>query len=203
MKSNRTNALGLVIVIGMLAVMLLIVFQNNDWQTILNTLKALNPWWLAGAVACWVGNLFFDGLGFYHYLHRRGYPVSRGYAFYTALMGAFYSGLTPGSSGGQPMQVYYLKKRQVPVSVSTSVISIKFILGQLSTVILVPILWIVNHDYVNAQLGGVKWLILIGWLAHLAGVVLTLLITFCRPMIQRPADWVVRTGGNMRLIRDE
>lgn len=203
MKSKHTNVLGLAVVVGMLAVMLLIVFQNNDWETILETVKSLNPWWLAGAVACWAGSLYFDGAGFYHYLHRRKYLVSRGYTFYVSLMGAFYSGLTPGSTGGQPMQVYYLKKRQVPVSVSTSVISIKFILGQLSTVVLVPVLWAVNGAYVNEQLGSVRWLIMVGWLVHLVGIVLTLMITFCRPVIQRPADWVVRKGTQWRLIRDE
>jgi len=203
MKTKRTNLLGMLVILGMLAITLLIVFNNNDWETVIATIGSLSPGWMAGAVLCWLGYLYFDGLGFYHYLKKRGYPITTRYTLFTALMGAFYSGVTPGATGGQPMQVYYLKKRQVPVSVSTSVISIKFILGQLSTVVLVPVLWLVNWDFVNAQLGGVRWLILTGWFIHLVGVVLTLMITFCRPVILRPAHWLVKAGAKMRILRDE
>ena len=203
MKTKRTNLLGMLVILGMLAITLLIVFNNNDWETVIATIGSLAPGWMAGAVLCWLGYLYFDGLGFYHYLKRRGYPITTRYTLFTALMGAFYSGVTPGATGGQPMQVYYLKKRQVPVSVSTSVLSIKFILGQLSTVVLVPVLWLVNWDFVNAQLGGVRWLILTGWFIHLVGVVLTLMITFCRPVILRPAHWLVKAGAKMRILRDE
>jgi len=203
MKSKRTNVLGTLIILGMLAITLVIVFQNNDWQTVIATIGSLDPWWIIAAILCWLGNLYFDGLGFYRYLKKRGYPITTRYTLFTALMGAFYSGITPGSSGGQPMQIYYLKKRQVPVSVSTSVISIKFILGQLSTVILVPVMWLVNRDFVNAQLGSVRWLIFTGWFIHLVGVVLTLMITFCRPVILRPAHWLVKTGAKLHILRDE
>lgn len=203
MKASKTNLLGTLVILGMLLITLVIVFNNNELETVMGIIASLDPLWMIGAALCWLGYLFFDGLGFYRYLKKRGYPVTPGYALYVSLMGAFYSGVTPGSSGGQPMQIYYLKKRQVPISVSTSVISIKFILGQLATVVLVPILWIVNRDFVNAQLGGVRWLIFTGWFIHLVGVILTLMITFCRPMILRPAHWLVKKGVKLRLIRDE
>lgn len=193
----------LLIVLLMLGITIGIIFSNNDLETVARTLASLHPGWMLAALGCWCLFILFDAWSFWAYFRRHGHPISMAYACYVSLMGWFYSGITPGSSGGQPMQVYHLSKRQIPVGVSTSAVSIKFVLGQTATVVLVPIIWLLNRPFLSQQLSGLGWLVVIGWVVHLAGVLAVLLVTFCTPLVQKVTGFLVRMGGKLRLIHDE
>ena len=45
------------------------------------------------------------------------------------LLGKYYDGITPLGTGGQPFQIYYLHKRQVPAGVATAVPLVKYIVS--------------------------------------------------------------------------
>lgn len=194
--------LGSIIIAAVLALSVWIVFRSNDPQMVWDTLRSLKPGWVVAAIGCWLGFLLFDAVGYLLYYRRHGHPVRLFYLLYVTLMGAFYSGITPGSSGGQPLQVYHLKKAGVPVGVSTSGLAVRFALGQLSSVLIVPVVWLIHRDFINVQLAGMRFLVWIGWSIHLLGVLLIAAATFFRPWVQRLADRLVAAGAKLRLIKD-
>lgn len=194
--------IGAVVIAAALGLSLWIVFSATDPQMLADTLAALKPQWLLAAAGCWLGFLFFDALGYWLYYRHHGHPVRLRYSLYVTLMGAFYSGITPGASGGQPMQAYYYKKAGVPLDVGTSGLSARFVLGQLSSVLIVPVIWILHREFINVQLYGVRWLCWLGWGIHLATVVLIAGAAFFRPAMQRLADWLVALGAKLRIVRD-
>lgn len=194
--------LGLLVIGAVLALSLAIVFAGNDPAAIVRIISSLHPGWVLAAVGCWFGFLFFDALGYCCYYRSHGHAISLWYAVYVTLMGAFYSGITPGSSGGQPMQVYYLKKAGVPVAVGTAGLSVRFALGQLSSVLVVPVIWLVNRSFIRVQLHGLGWLVWLGWCIHLSAVLLIAAATFFRPQVRRLADGLVRLGAKLRLVAD-
>src|SRR5699024_9809158 len=156
---------------------------ENAWEA----LFTLDPWWLLGAAGCWFAYLFFDALGYHYFLRKQGYGVKLSFALYISLMGFYYSNITPGASGGQPMQIYYMNKKGVPIGIGTSGISMKFIANQLMTVLMASALWICNSAFVDRQLAGARWVVVIGWLINFAAVPLILLVAFHRPLVQRIA----------------
>lgn len=200
MKNKKL--LGAIIIAAVLLLSVWIVFRSNDPQMVWDTLRSLKPGWVAAAFGCWFGFMLMDSVGYWLYYRRHGHPIGLLYTLYVTLLGAFYSGITPGSSGGQPMQVYYLKKAGVPVGVGTSGLAVRFALGQLSSVLIVPVVWIIHRDFINTQLAGMRFLVWIGWCIHLLGVLLILAATFFRPWVQRLADRLVALGAKLRLVRD-
>ncbi len=77
-----------------------------------------------------------DGLIIFTFvrLYTRNYYYHRGLA--VSMVGAFYSAVTPGSSGGQAMQIYTMKKQGVAVSNSASIMIMSFILYQTALIII-------------------------------------------------------------------
>ena len=67
-------------------------------------------------------------------LYTRKYKWHQGFA--TSMIGAFYSAVTPGASGGQPMQVYTLKKQGVETSNGASIMIMSFIVYQVALIVL-------------------------------------------------------------------
>lgn len=67
-------------------------------------------------------------------LYTRKYKYHQGLA--TAMVGCFYSAITPGASGGQVMQAYTMKKQGVEVSNAASIMIMSFIVYQLALITL-------------------------------------------------------------------
>lgn len=100
------------------------------------------------------------------------------------------------------MQIYYMNKKGVPIGIGTSGISMKFIANQLMTVLMASALWLWNASFVDRQLAGARWVVVIGWLINFAAVPLILLVAFHRPLVQRIAAFFIRLGHRMRLVKD-
>ena len=66
-------------------------------------------------------------------LYTRDFHYPQGLA--TSMVGAFYSAVTPGASGGQAMQIYTMKKQGVPVSHAASIMIMSFILYQTALIL--------------------------------------------------------------------
>ena len=202
MKTKRNKRWGVIIVLGMIVLTVCIVFHNNDLNTIIQTISALDIRWLIAAFMLWFGSAVLEAIILRIFLNKQGYPIPLTYAVYVYMMGAFYSAITPSSSGGQPVQIYCLSKQKVPVGISSSAITIRFVLSQAAIVVLTLILWLCNTGLINTQLSGCRWLIIIGWFIHLTGVVLILMATFCKNFLQRIAGKLIRLGRKLRILRN-
>jgi len=145
--------------------------------------------------------MFFDMLGTRYYLNRNGHNISMGYALYITLVGFYYTNITPAALGGQPMQVYYLSKREVPVPIGTSMISIKFFAQQVMMVLMATTVWLANSHFVDVQLGGMKWAIWIGYIINFASIPLILLAALHRPLIQAIVNFFIRLGAKLKIVK--
>ena len=102
-KLKRTVSF-LFIVLCMAAVFY-IAFSNTDLKDAWEAIKQMKIGWLAAIFLCWIVYTFFDGMNYWYYLKGQGFKISIGRAVNIALIGFYYSNITPGAAGGQPMQV--------------------------------------------------------------------------------------------------
>ncbi|MBN1778286.1 MAG: flippase-like domain-containing protein [Clostridiales bacterium] len=197
----KRRILSFLFIAATLGLIVIIAFSNSDLTNAWEALFTLKTEWLLCAFLGWFGYMFFDMIGLYYFLRKQKYPISIGFAIYVTLLGFYYCNITPGSSGGQPMQVYYLSKRKIPVPIATSALSIKFLALQIAVVLLTTVLWIVNATYVNEQLSRVKWFIYIGYGINFLSIPLILLVALHRPLVQSIILFFVRIGAKLRIIK--
>ena len=197
----KKNLFSFLFIAATLALILMIAFSNTELTNAWDVLFTLDLRWVLMALLGWFAYLFFDTLSMHYFLYRQQYPVSLGSALYVTLIGFYYSNITPGASGGQPMQVYYLSKHGVPVPIGTSAISIKFFSQQLMISLLAAGFWLANVDFVNGQLGNAEWAVYIGYAINFAAVPMVLLVALHRPMVQAILSFFVKIGAKLRLIK--
>ncbi len=184
-----------------LGLIVIIAFSNSDLTNAWEALFTLKTEWLLCGFLGWFGYMFFDMMGLHYFLRKQKYPVSLGFATYVTLLGFYYCNITPGSSGGQPMQVYFMAKRKIPVPISTSALSIKFLSLQIMLVIITTLFWAFNAGFVNAQLPRVKWFIYIGYGLNALSIPLILLVALHRPLVQAIILFFIRVGAKMHIIK--
>ncbi len=180
----------------------IIAFSNpemgNGWEAI----SGLEIPWIGGLLLCWMAFAGFETLGNQICLNKRGCRISFLRTFRTVLIGMYYSGITPGSAGGQPMQVNALRKEGVPVEYGTLSLTVRFVANQFTVCMMTLALFLIHHDFVVQQLGGAIWAARIGWLINFISVPLVLLAAFRRKWMQGLAVKLIRLGAKIRLVRD-
>ncbi len=198
---KRRNLFSLLFIAATLGLMIALAFSNRDLTNAWDALLTLDMRWVLGALCAIAANVAFDTLCLYFFLHRQKYKVSLRVAGYVSLTGFYYSNITPGASGGQPMQVYHMSKHGVPVPIGTSAISIKFFAQQVAVVAMSSALWFLNRVFVDVQLAGVRWAIYIGYALNFASIPLILLVALHRPLVQAVITFVIRLLARLKLVK--
>ena len=98
-----------------LAVVLYIGIQNGDFPASIRAILNMPLRYALLSVACVFGGLLMETLSLGSAMRFQGLSLPFRRQFAMCLLGAFYSYITPGASGGQPMQVYQFHKWRVPV----------------------------------------------------------------------------------------
>ncbi|MEJ1731428.1 lysylphosphatidylglycerol synthase domain-containing protein, partial [Escherichia coli] len=81
-------------------------------------------------LGCFTVHVLLEGISLFLFFRYQQVDVSLGSCEVVGLIGIFYSNITPAATGGQPMQVFSLKKRGVPPGVASSALAVKFFCWQ-------------------------------------------------------------------------
>lgn len=109
------------------------IFSKNDMKDVVTYIYDLDPIYLVCAV---FSALFFvaaEGFMIWYLLRAIGKNTGVLSCIGYSYIGFFFSGITPSASGGQPVQLYYMKKDGIPLaegtlSLMTVAVLYKFIL---------------------------------------------------------------------------
>ena len=202
MKPRTKKILNFILIFGTLGIVLLIGFNGVNLNDTLDAFRRSAPEWIAVCCLCYFLYIFFDALCVWVYLHYQGCRVSIPYAFFVAVEGSYYCGITPGSSGGQPMQVYYLSKRSVPIGLSTSALVVKQFCFQFMLFLFDVVLWVGHQDFVTATLGGNRWIFLTGFIYNTFVVALLLLMAVNKRIVHALITFCIKIGTKLHIVKD-
>lgn len=193
---------GLIFAAAITLAMIAILGGADEMGQIHAALGELDKRWVWAAGGCIALYLFLRMAALRFYLGRRGFTISWTDAASVTGAGQFYSAITPSASGGQPMQVLYLHRRNVPVSIGTACICVKFIGFQLGFLALGAVMGFVYREMLSAQLAGLRWLVGLGFAVN-SGLIVAVLLTLPKSKwVDGLIRWLVRLGEKIRLIKD-
>jgi hypothetical protein len=171
MKNKKTvfNLLFLIIVFGLT---LYYVFHGEDMGALTEYISRSDVrFWIAG-IALVVLFILSESVIIYYMMHSVGQPVILTHCFLYSFVGFFFSAITPSATGGQPAQLYFMKKDDLSISVSTLILMVVTITYKAVLVVLGLAVMIFRPRAVMQYLQPV-----IGW-CYLGVVLNVLCVTF-------------------------
>ncbi len=190
------------LIIASVAAVFLIAFSNEDLENAWAAFGSMDFRWLLGVFACWVIYTVFDGMNYWAYLHREGFRIRLGRAVNVALIGFYYSNITPSAAGGQPMQVSSMRKAGIPVGYGTMAVTVRFVCNQFMTCMISLVLFLVNRSFVMARLGDAIWIVRVGWLINFISVPIVLLAVFRRNRIQKLFNRIILWLHRIHILKN-
>lgn len=164
-----------------------LLFSGQELSEILDDLKDANGFWLTLGLAltfCFVAG---ESCIIHYMLRVCKQKVPFVSCLKYSFIGFFFSYITPSSSGGQPAQMYYMKKDGVKIGYSTLIMLLVTIAYKSVLVILGLVLLIFNFDAVFLYGGKLGWLLALGFVLNIA------FIAGLAFIVARP-DWARRFG---------
>ena len=201
-KRNFQQLFSFVLLLFTLAVVVGIGLNGNDLQELGAALKQLSPFFLVLCVLCWGMYVLFNALTMHHFLKVQGYPIKLRQSLYAAIIGIYYCNVTPGASGGQPMEMYALSRYGVPVGISGSGMAVKFVVFQSVLLATGAVMWLFHADFVREYAGGSWWFVLLGYLANFVTIGLVLLMAISPNAVRWVIGKCIAIGVKLKLCKD-
>lgn len=201
-KINYQQLFSFLLLLLTLAVVLYIGLSGNDINDLLAALWKLTPVDLLACLACWGLYVIFDALGLHHFLHMQGQKIRFGKSLHAAMTGIYYSNITPGATGGQPMEMYRLSKCGVPIGVSGSAMVVKFVFFQGVLLVLGTVLWICHIPFVHAQATGRLWFVVLGYIANFFTIGMVMLMAISKRAVRWVIGRCIAVGVKLHLCKN-
>ena len=159
------------------------VFHGEDLGEIAQIIKTVNPLWLIPGVVCVVVFIWGESIIIYYMMHTLGIRLKKRTCFLFSSVGFFFSCITPSASGGQPAQIYYMKKEKIPIPVSTLVLMIVTITYKLVLVV-IGVALTIGQGFIHAYLWNVRHVFYLGTALNVFCVTAMLILVF-HPVLAR------------------
>lgn len=167
------------------------IFKKIDRRGIQEAIKYTNLWFILVAVILAAGNILFEAMNHYRTLNTLGEKVSPKQAIKYAIVGFFFSAITPAASGGQPIQILYMHRDNIKYTNAT----ISILLQAFAYLTMMELLglfgYILNYEYISS-LGFIEYFFFIGLAANGAILLFTTLAMFSQKASQKVINFVYK-----------
>lgn len=179
---NRKTIISACLFVALMLLTFYTIFHGNDIVYLWNTIKTLHPGYFLAAVLTGIFFVSAEGLMICYLLRALNCQASPLSCIKYSFIGFFYSGITPSATGGQPMQLYYMKKSGLRVSDSTVVLMTVAVIYKLVLVLIGLGILIFWYPSLCFYLKGYLYLYYLGLLLN-GGLVAILLFIMIRPQL--------------------
>ena len=196
MKADTKGyAKGLAFITGTFAVLCIWLLKQYSIQALWKMMLGVRPLWILAALGLMVVYWVFESLGLHLAVSRFVPTQNPGDTFCATMIGQFFNCITPFSSGGQPMQAWYLVKKGVSLSFASCSLLIKFIVYQFVLTIYSALTLLLCFKSFAGRISSIGWLIFVGFGVNL--LVITGLL--CLGFLRRPTEKVLY--GSVSLLK--
>lgn len=200
-KIKKKTLIRLIYIVATILIIVLIGIFDPNIINIFQALSELNIFWLITGFVCLFLYWITDSILLYHivsYMHKK---MSILKTLKISIIGLYYGALTPFATGGQPMQVIYMKRDDIPYGISTSIVSVKFIIYELSLCIFYVVAMLFRGAYFYASLNGVFWFTTLGFLINLSSVIMITFIMINKKIPYKIIYGLIRILHRIRIIK--
>lgn len=117
-------------------------------------------------------------------------------------VGFFFSLLTPGASGGQPMQIVYMNLIGIDILVATLTCMIVTVIYKFVLVLLFAFFFLLRPELVSNAISDVWLLFIIGLIVQIGFMIFLMLCVFRPPLASSILDSLINAGTKLHLIKD-
>lgn len=185
-----------IIVIGLL------LSRSIEISNLKQLFKEMNYIWLAGAFLCIISHWLMDSIIVYQIVpyiaqERKSFLSCIKYG----MVGLYYAALTPFASGGQPVQIVYMKRDGIPIGKATAIVSVKLLVWLSSMCFTFIGYMLLRGAFFYTNYKAIFWVAVMGFLVNLVGVIFILIVLINEAGAKKIVSWILTALGKIKIIQ--
>lgn len=191
------------IIILIISLIVLFFVLKDGFKEILSALMGMNYLYFIIAILLFLLSIYIRYYIFYLSANEKKHFTSLE-AFKHGLITQFFNGITPFSTGGQPMEIYMLTNHHISVSKATSIVIQNFIYYQTALVIFGLVAVVYNaifHIFPSVKV--LQNLVFLGFLINTLVAVGLFAITWSEKTTKKLANLSIKFLSKIKIIKDQ
>lgn len=203
MKSKKKYIFSIVFFIALIFITFYLLFSNNDINAVFNTLKTIPLTHISIGIALVLVYLIVEAVYIKITINSLGGKFSLWQGFISACTEFYFSAITPSSTGGQPMQAYYMNKDGIPYAKSTIALLVNTITFKIIIIIMgiFAMIFFPSLVFYNGPLFTV--LFMVGIVGNFLLIILCLMLMYSKTWIQAIAMFFIKLGYKLHIVKDK
>ena len=178
------------------------VLHGQDLGALKEALTGCRTDWLILAAVCVVLSIAGESAGQWLQLHSFGMNMGYRTCFRSACIGFFFGAITPSATGGQPMQVYYMRKKGIPVSVTSVELLVVALCFKLTLILMGVGMMIFAPGFLRENLGGYRFLFRIGFILTTGWTVFLIFLIFRQRIARAILVWIMTVLEELHILKN-
>ena len=179
--------------VALMAVTFWLIFKDQDIGGVFEALSKVNYVWILLGILLMLGYFMMQAQNVRKILASFGEHITIWKSLKFTMIEFFFCALTPGASGGQPVEIYYMAKEKIPASKATLAILVQILDFQIAVmaigIISQAVMWFTDPTLLT---GTVAWLLRIGMIINGLALILLAFCVFSNRMAKVIANWFLR-----------
>ena len=199
-KSNLRNG----IVITIVTVIVLLLALKDDFSYKIHYIFSFNIWWLLFGLLLVVLYWLLKAIAIYRCTRKfdQKYPFKK--SLKLTLDTQFFNAVTPFSLGGQPYQIYRLKKQGFSTVQGMNIIIQDCVVYQIALIILGTIAILINYRYnIFPDDSLLKKLVVLGYIVNVSVIVILFIAAFNKKANEKLLRLGIKIGTKLKLIKNK
>lgn len=160
------------------------VFHGEDLGKSIRIIREVKKIYLLPAVACVVFFIWGESIIIHYLMRTLGTQLKKWTCFLFSSIGFFFSCITPSASGGQPAQIYYMRRKNIPIPVATLVLMIVTITYKAVLVLVGLAIIVFGQGFMHRYLTGILPVFYLGIVLNVLCVGFMLILVFHTTLAQ-------------------
>ncbi len=178
------------------------LFKDQEVGRIMDTIKQAKKSYLLIGVGLMFVYVSGEALSYHFLFNKLSYVVGLGKCYLISCVGFFYSCITPGASGGQPVQVYYLTHCGVDMMVGALGAMVVTAFYKIVLLLLCGIFLLLEPVTFFGAFSQIKILFFIGFFGNLLFVLFLVFVIYKPSLIFKLASKIILFAGRHRIIKN-
>ncbi|MBN2252316.1 MAG: flippase-like domain-containing protein [Kosmotogaceae bacterium] len=200
MKKSTRNS---VIAIALSILIILIILLVTDFSKSISYLAAANPGWILLTFSLTVGTWFFEAITLKVFALMRSLSIPFTYLFKITVIGTFFNGITPFSSGGQPAQIVFMQRRGISVGESTAMLVSRFLIYQFVITFLGVAAILKAYPLVAGEISNLAILSIFGFALNSLVLVVLILFSLSPGFTEKLIRLVIGFLCRIKIVKEE
>lgn len=196
MKKTKRMIRNLIIFILLIILTFYIILKDQNITEIFSIFQSVKNQYILIAALCMCIYIICEAINIGRTLKNLNEKSTFWQNIKYALIGFFFSSITPAASGGQPMQIYYMYKDKISVANSTLALLINLSSMQVVTISIALISVIFNHRYLNNTL---VLLFILGIALNATALTLLLIAIFSKKLLNKLINFVIKIMKKLKI----